>query len=106
MAQNSVTYSVDKMRVIPAEGKVAQDNPERVLTVYGVFYATDEKGKRGEQLSFTSKPVDNEDIHSDVFAIDLTTGTLTLPTAQRGRVAKNGIDADALAALLDTVRNS
>jgi hypothetical protein len=101
MATNTLTYSIDGMRVVEPQGRTAEKNPDRFLTVLGsAFYPVDEKGKRGEKLSITSKNIDKADVTAEGFAIDLKAGTLTLPTAQRGRKASEGLSADELAAKL------
>ena len=104
---NTVTYSIDNMRAIVPTGKVAQDNPERFLTVHGsAFYPVDEKGKRGEKLSITSKAIDKAEAQSEGFAIDLEKGTLTLPQGRRGRSATEGLSVADLTAYLATLTPS
>lgn len=98
---STLSYSIDGMRVTKPTTKVAAAHPDRLFTVLGkAFYPVDEKGKRGDKLSITSKNVDREDATGEGFSIDLVKGTLTLPTAQRGRKASEGISADELTALL------
>jgi len=103
-----VTYFVDKMRAVPPTGKVAENNPERVLTVNGVFYSTkiDENGNRvrNEKMSYTTKAVDIEDVLAGA-EVDLDAGTLTIPAGERGRKADPGLDANSVTSLLNSIRN-
>jgi len=103
----SATYSVQNMRVVIPKGKVAENNPDRMLTVYGEFRATDEKGKAiGEPLTFTSKVIDRDTALNPATVIDQEHGILTLPAGERGRKASVGIDQAAVNDLLASVRNS
>jgi len=98
---STISYQVVDMRVIFPEGKVAEKNPDRFATVHGsAFYAVDEKGKRGEKLSITSKVIDNEDTQAEGFALSLENGTLTLPEGRRGRKAADGVSQDEINARL------
>lgn len=101
---NLVTYIIDNMRVLPVTEKVAAKNPDRVLTVAGVFHSTNANGKRGEKLSFASKAIDREDALAEGFAIDLANGTLTIPVGERGRKATESLTADAVGDILAALR--
>jgi hypothetical protein len=100
----SVTYFVDRMRVIRPTGKTKDRNPDRVFTVNGVFYSTERDAKGNiivkDKLSIITKNVDVDDAKSTEFALDVTNGYLTLPEGKRGRVAQAGLaEADILAEL-------
>jgi hypothetical protein len=93
-------YNVAKMRVIFPKGKVAERNPDRFATVYGVFH-----NSKGEKLSINSKAISREDALDPSFALDISAGTLTLPDGQRGRTAAVGADAKSIADALAALRN-
>lgn len=106
---NLVTYFVENMRATFPSGKVAERNPDRFVTVNGTFYRSVE-GKngalsRGEQLSYSSKSIDNETALSEGFAIDLAAGTLTVPEGERGRKPVASVSQDAIAARLAALAN-
>lgn len=93
------------MRIVPTIGRVAEKNPDRLLTVHGDFRAVDKEGNPiGDVLTFHSKEVTRQDAANPITVIDVATGMLTLPAGERGRKALVGIGADAVAALLASVR--
>lgn len=106
---NAVTYFVENMRVTKPGAKTQERNPERVYTVTGTFYATvegkDGKLTRGDKMTVPSKNIDNTDVLSDVFAIDLKNGILTLPTGKRGKPASEALSEDAILAEIAALRN-
>lgn len=103
------TYLVDKMRVTRPGPKTAEKNPERVYTVSGTFYSTeqDDDGNliRKDKLTVPSKNVDKSDILSEGFLLDIANGILTVPAGERGRKAAESLDADTIAAELEALRN-
>lgn len=102
-----VTYDVANMRIVVTEGKVKEKNPDRLLTVHGDFRNVDAKGKPiGDVLTFHSKEVTLDMARNPLTVIDKETGTLTLPSGERGRKALAGIGADAVANLLAEIRGA
>lgn len=103
------TYVVNKMRAYKPTGKVAQDNPDRLYTVSGVFFATEvaEDGSLtvGEALTFPSKNITREDALTEGFVLDIANGILTLPTGERGRKAMASLSAEDIDAELNALRN-
>ena len=93
------TYTVEKMRVIRPSEKVAEKNPDRFATVYGVFYNPD-----GEKLSILQKEITFADAQDESTVIDLENGILTLPSGQRGRKPVESISQDELMADLAKLR--
>lgn len=93
------TYKITDMRVVSPTAKVAERNPDRVLTVYGKFH-TD----KGVLLSFTSKAVNRDDALHPEFAIDLAKGILTLHEGERGRKETPSISQDAVNDLLASIK--
>lgn len=103
--ETTATYSVENMRIVPTSGKVKDKNPDRLLTVHGIFRAMDANGKpTGDPLTFKSKEVTIDAARNPLTVIDPEHGILTLPAGERGRKALSGIDADAVTALLASVR--
>jgi hypothetical protein len=100
----SVTYFVDRMRVLKPSGKTAMRNPERVYTVNGIFYSTDEFGQVKDKLSIITKNIDYSDVQSPEFALDVRNGFLTLPEGKRGRIAQQGLSEDEILAELSYLR--
>lgn len=95
------TYTILNMRAVKPSGKVAENNPDRFLTVYGVFHDED-----GNKLSVTSKTVSIDEATNPDFDIDLVAGTLTIPSGERGRKAFVSLTQDDIAAELLSLRNS
>lgn len=105
METGSTTYHVDEIRFVPTTGKVKAKNPDRIGTVYGTFRHVDEKGQpKGDALTITQKVIDRDTAANPVFAIDLESRTLTLPSGERGRKAVAGIEQDAIDAMLAAAR--
>lgn len=102
---NVARYIVEKMRLLIPKGKVADKNPERFLTVLGVFYAKNDDGSRGEKLTFGSKAITKEMALSPLTVIDTDNGTLVLPAGERGRKAAAGIEQSTVNAMLEALRN-
>lgn len=95
------------MRVVPTTGKVAEKNPDRLLTVYGEFHAVDANGKVAkEPLSITQKVIDRETALNPLTVIDRANGTLTLPSGERGRKASEGVEQDDIDAMLAEIRGA
>lgn len=94
------TYTVEDMRVVIPKGKVKDRNPDRLATVYGVFYDS-----KGNKLSVTQKVVTLEDAQNDETVIDIENGILTLPAGERGRKPSASISQDDVLALLEDIRN-
>ena len=96
------TYSIDKMRVTKPKGKTAEKNPDRALTVTGIFYSTeaDAKGKllRKEKLSIAVKYIDHED--KPLCTVNMADGILTIPAGERGRKAEASLTQEEIDALL------
>lgn len=95
------TYQIDNIRAVKPTGKVAENNPDRFITVYGVFHDED-----GNELSITSKPVTFDEATNPDFNIDLVAGTLTIPSGARGRKAFVSLSNEDILADLETLRNS
>ena len=107
MATDLVTYIIDKMRVVPVSGKTAENNPERIYTVHGIFWSTEHKnGKlvRKDRLSIVQKNLDESDVLADGFAVDTATGTLTIPQGRKGRRAFAGLSQEQIMADLAALR--
>jgi hypothetical protein len=95
------TYQVSAMRVIHPSAKVALKNPERWVTVKGVFHAED-----GTKLSITSINIDKADALAPEFDINLVAGTLTLPAGERGRKPAAALAEATILDELNALRNS
>lgn len=94
-------YNVTQMRVIFPSGKVAEKNPDRLCTVYGVFH-----DDNGNKLSITSKEVTNADaMHSDT-VIDVENGILVLPSGERGRKQTPSVSQSDINSKLSQLRKS
>jgi len=106
----SVTnYLVLGIRAYTPRGKTAENNPERVLTVAGEFYATttDANGNliaKGEALSFASKSFDLAEVNDPAFNLDVKNGILTINAGDKGRTAYDSMDQDEVNSLLDSIR--
>ena len=99
-----INYRITNMRAVFPEGKVAEKNPDRFVTVYGEFHPVGANGKPGDALSITSKAIDVETASNPLFAIDVDAGTLTLPEGRRGRTASESVSQDTLAERLAALR--
>lgn len=102
---SSLSYLVESMRVTFPTGKVAEKNPERVMTVTGKVWHAVENGKpTGDPLTITVKNIDRDDVQHPDFAIDPEAGTLTLPAGERGRKPSAGQSTDAILARIAAIR--
>lgn len=95
------TYKVTNLRVVKPSGKTAENNPDRFLTIFGVFHDAD-----GKEMSIKAKAVSIDEARSSEFSIDLEKGILTLPSGKRGRVASASLSAEDIASELAFLRNS
>jgi hypothetical protein len=93
------TYTVTGMRVIRPSEKVALKNPDRWITVKGIFH-----GEDGAKLSITSINVAKADATALEFAIDMKAGTLTLPAGERGRKPAPALEAATILEELKALR--
>lgn len=93
------TYTVEKMRVIRPSVKVAEKNPDRFATVYGIFY-----NPEGDKLSILQKEILISDALDSSTVIDIENGILVLPSGQRGRRPVESISQDDLLAELAKLR--
>lgn len=107
---NLVTYLIENVRATAPSGKVAEANPERLLTVSGTFYATDTDAKgnlvQKEKLSFASKNIDKDDATAEGFAFDPVNGILTMAQGTRGRTRAEGLAVDDITAILASAREA
>lgn len=112
VADGVTMFSVSDMRFLPAKGKVAERNPERLGAVHGSSFRhvlgwdADGNAVLGDELSIRTKAIDREDATSANFALDLASGTLTLPAGQRGKPRADGATQDEINALLAAARES
>lgn len=105
------TFHVSDIRALPVKGKVAERNPDRVLSVSGSFRRvidTDAKGNPvlSEPMSYTTVYLDRADVQAEGFSLDLENGILTIAEGERGRKAAPGLSADAVAEILAAARES
>jgi hypothetical protein len=93
-------YTVENIRAIVPKGKVAEKNPDRVLTIHGQFF-----NEKGEKLSFSQKEITRDMIANTETVVDLANGILILPAGERGRKAAVSVSQDEVNSLLDSLRN-
>lgn len=96
-----VEYRVDNMRAVKPSVKVAENNPDRLVTIHGTFY-----NLKGEKLSFSSKEITREMAANPDTIIDIENGKLILPAGERGRKPSASVSQADVNSLLDDVRNS
>lgn len=105
---NLVTYLIDNARANFPEGKVAERNPNRFVTVAGTFYratvAEDGTLSKGDKLTYSTKSIDRNIALAEGFSLDLANGTLTMPEGERGRKPTASVSQDAITAALDALR--
>ena len=93
-------YTVINPRAVTPRGKVADKNPDRVITIHGEFH-----NEKDEVLSFGQKVITREMALNPETVIDLANGILILPAGERGRKASVGETQDSVNSLLDSLRN-
>lgn len=93
-------YNVENIRAITPKGKVAEKNPDRVLTIHGAFF-----NEKGEKLSFSQKEITREMANNPDTVVDLENGILILPAGERGRKAAISVSQDEVNSVLDSIRN-
>lgn len=97
-----VTYRISEMRVVRVSGKVSQNNPDRIFTVYGKFF----KGNDKNALSITSKNIMKEDISDPDFKLDPINGILVLNEKDKGRKKSISLSVDEIEETLKAIRGA